>query len=123
MFEKYAKRVFFANGIHHHYSQDKIIPESDLSQSYFSSLVKNSKGTFPVDKNESIDSFIKRITPIIFDPKIAPKKVSLDPDSDLITSSACNFYEGVTQAEAEDFYNKMKVEGDIHPIWYGLNSK
>jgi dipeptidyl-peptidase III len=123
LFEIYAKRVFFANGIHHHYSQDKIVPASDLTQAYFSSLVKNSKGRFPLEKNETIDNFIKRITPIIFDPKIAPKKVSLDPGSDLIKSSACNFYEGVTQAEAEEFYNKMKIPGDIQPIWYGLNSK
>ena len=123
LFEKYAKRMFFANGIHHHYSQDKIVPDAELSQEYFSSLIKNSKGTFPVDKNESITDFIKRLTPIIFDPKIAPKKVSLNPGSDLITSSACNFYEGVTQSEAEEFYNKMKVPDDPHPIWYGLNSK
>ena len=86
MFETYAKRVFFANGIHHHYSSDKIIPESDFTADYFSKLVKNSKGSFPVDKNETLDNFIKRITPIIFDHNIAPKKVSLNPGSDLITS-------------------------------------
>lgn len=123
LFEKYAKRLFFANGIHHHYSQDKIIPDADLSLEYFGKLIKNSKGTFPVDKNESIDDFIKRITPLIFDATIAPKKVSLNPDNDLITSSSCNFYEGVTQLEAENFYEKMKVADDPHPIWYGLNSK
>jgi dipeptidyl-peptidase-3 len=123
LFETYAKRVFFANGIHHHYSQDKIIPSSDLTKDYFSRLVKNSKGQFPLDKNESIDNFIIRITPLIFDRNIAPKKVSLDPGSDLIKSSACNFYEGVTQQEVEDFYDKMKVPGEAHPIWYGLNSK
>jgi dipeptidyl-peptidase III len=123
LFEKYAKRVFFANGIHHHYSQDKIIPDADLSVDYFRNLVKNSKGAFPVDKEETLDNFINRITPIIFDSKIAPKKVNLNPGSDLITSSACNFYEGVTQQEVEEFYQKMKVADDPHPIWYGLNSK
>jgi dipeptidyl-peptidase-3 len=123
MFENYAKRVFFANGIHHHYSSDKIVPESDFSPQNFANLAKNTKGSFPLNENEMQEEFISRLTTIIFDPAFAPKKISLNPDMDLIVSSSCNFYEDVSQREAEEFYEKMKVADDPHPIWYGLNSK
>lgn len=121
-FMVYTKRVWFSNGIHHHYSSDKFVP--DFPQKYFVTLVKNSKGAkFPLRKGQTLDEFIKEITPIIFDPNIAPKKVNLDAGKDLVLNSAVNFYDGVNEKEAEAFYAKMKKAGDTTPISYGLNSK
>jgi dipeptidyl-peptidase III len=125
-FEVYVKRVWFSNGIHHHYSTDKFFPE--CSKEYFISLLKgiNSR-LLPLKKGQTLEDFIAEITPVIFDPKVAPKGVNLNPENDLITASASNFYEGVTQKEAEEFYTKMKKEavnsGDDTLIAYGLNSK
>ncbi len=121
-FMVYVKRVWFSNGIHHHYSNDKFIPE--ISKEYFAQLVKNAaKANFPIEKGETIDNFIARLTPILFDPTIAPKKISLDPSGDLIKQSATNFYDGVSEKEADAFYKKMKNPKDSTPISYGLNSK
>lgn len=121
-FMVYAKRVWFSNGIHHHYSNKKFQP--DFSQEYFAELVKGSdQKILPLEQGESPDSFLKRITPVIFDPNIAPMKVSLDSNNDLVKTSAVNFYEGVTQKEVEAFYNKMQDKNDPRPVWYGLNSK
>ncbi len=121
-FMEYAKRVWFSNGIHHHYSSDKIIPEITID--YFNSLVKASdaKG-FPVMEGETTDQFLARITPIMFDPKIASKKVSLDSKADLVKSSAVNFYEGVSQKEATDFYKDVNKDNKKTPVMTGLNSK
>jgi dipeptidyl-peptidase-3 len=97
-FMVYAKKVWFSNGIHHHYSSDKMFPE--CNQAYFESLIKTSSiSLLPVRAGESVDAFAKRILPVIYDPKIAPKKVSLDPAIDLVTNSAVIFHEGVTQKE------------------------
>lgn len=121
-FMVYAKRVWFSNGIHHHYSSDKIMPE--ISQEYFAGLVRDSKdGKFPLKEGEKTEDFIKRISRIIFDPAIGAKKVSLDPSKDLVLSSSVNFYENVTEKEAEDFYKEMKKEDEKEPVSYGLNSK
>ncbi|MFH1004310.1 MAG: dihydrofolate reductase [Bacteroidota bacterium] len=121
-FMVYAKRVWFSNGIHHHYASKKIIPE--INKEYFANLVKNSDASYlPVNKNEKVDAFIKRITPIIFDPKIAPKKINLDPKFDLVTSSATNFYEDITEKEVTLFYKSMVDTSDKEAISYGLNSK
>jgi len=121
-FMVYAKQVWFSNGIHHHYASTKILPE--ISSEYFAGLIKNSDASsFPVNKNESTDAFIKRITPIIFDPAIAPKKVNLDPKFDLVTSSATNFYEGVSEQEVTAYYKAMNKPDDQTPVSYGLNSK
>lgn len=118
----YLKRVWFSNGIHHHYSTDKIIP--DFSPEYFASLIEASPGSdFPFGENQSLEGFVKQMTPILFDPSVAPKRVSQDASGDLITQSACNFYEGVTQQEVEAFYSAMKDEEDETPISYGLNSR
>jgi len=118
----YAKRVFFANGIHHQYAETKILPE--CSKEYFATLVKGTDAkNLPLNEGETVDAFIARITPIMFDPKIAPKKVNKDKGVDMVAASAGNFYEGVTQKEVEEFYKKMEVKGDSTPIWYGLNSK
>ncbi|HVO73396.1 MAG TPA: hypothetical protein VMT35_05200 [Ignavibacteriaceae bacterium] len=118
----YAKRVWFSNGIHHHYSNKKFQP--DFSEEYFAELVKGSdQKMMPLEQGESTDSFLKRISSIIFDPDIAPMKVNLNPKEDLVKSSAVNFYEGVSQKEVEDYYNKMQDKNDPRPVWYGLNSK
>ena len=120
-FMNYAKRVWFSNGIHHHYSTIKIIPE--FERSYFKELIYNSNGIFPLNAGESLDEFSQRIIPIIFDPKIDPKRVNLDPNDDIISSSANNYYDGLTKNEVDEFYSSMKDPKDLTPIWYGLNSR
>ena len=120
-FMDYAKRVWFSNGIHHHYSTLKILPEFD--RSYLSKLITNTNGTFPLNDGENIDEFIQRMMPIIFDPQIDAKRVNLDPEDDIISSSANNYYDGVSQDEVEKFYSDMKDGNDPTPIWYGLNSR
>ncbi len=125
-FEVYLKRVWFSNGIHHHYSTDKFLPE--FSKEYFASLVHNiNPGLLPLDRNQDVKGFIAEITPVIFDPGVDAKRVSLDPEKDLIRSSASNFYEGISQQDAERFYEKLKEadrkSGRDTLISYGLNSK
>ena len=122
-FMVYTKRVWFSNGIHHHYSNMKIMP--DFSKEYFAELINNSNASeFPLAEGETIEDLVSFLTPIIFDPNIARKKVNLDPSADLIKTSAVNFYgDGLTQKEVEKFYSKMVKKDDPHPIWYGLNSK
>jgi dipeptidyl-peptidase III len=121
-FMTYVKRVWFSNGIHHHYSNDKFAPGFD--EDYFAALVKGSEGaTFPVAEGESVDDLVAVLCPILFDPDVAPKKVSQDSTKDLVTNSAVNFYEGVTQAEVEHFYQKIADKKDPTPISYGLNSR
>ena len=121
-FMTYTKRVWFCNGIHHHYSSDKFLPE--FSKEYFKELAKNSPGgAFPLDKGETVDQLLERIIPIMFDAKLFPKRISLDPSKDLITNSACNFYENITQQEAENYYKGIIDEKSATPVSYGLNSK
>lgn len=121
-FMVYTKRVWFSNGIHHHYSTDKILPE--FSQDYFESLIKNSKRVeFPLKDGQSLDDFIAFLTPLIFDPNVDAKKVSQDSSGDLVADSAVNFYEGVTQKEVEEYYARMVDKDDPTPISYGLNSR
>lgn len=118
----YAKRVWFSNGIHHHYSTRKFVPE--CSAAYFTKLVKGVDAkTLPLQPGETVDKFVAVITPIIFDPSVAPKRVNQVAGQDLLTTSATNFYEGVTQAEAEAFYAKKIDKNDAKAISYGLNSK
>ncbi|GAB4380523.1 MAG: dihydrofolate reductase [Calditrichia bacterium] len=121
-FMVYTKRVWFSNGIHHHYSTDKILP--DFPPEYFRELVKNSpEGNFPLAEGESLDDLVETLTPILFDPQIASKRVSTDTGKDLILNSANNFYEGVTQEEVENYYAHIIDKNDPTPISYGLNSK
>jgi dipeptidyl-peptidase-3 len=118
----YAKRFWFSNGIHHHYSKDKFLPE--FSETYFSELVRHSDAAaLPVHAGENTDAFIVRMTPILFDPKIAPKKVNLDSKSDLIKTSAINFYEGVSQDEVQKYYESQTDKNSKTPVMTGLNSK
>ncbi len=120
--EKYLKQVWFANGIHHHYSTDKFEPE--FSQEYFETVVHSLPiAALPIKENGSADQLLNDICPIIFNPDTLCKRVNQESGADLIATSACNYYDGVTQAEAEAFYDAMKVPGDTMPISYGLNSR
>lgn len=125
-FEVYLKRVWFSNGIHHHYSTDKFFPE--CSRTYFDTLIRSvQEKNLPVAEGQSADEFITFITQVIYDPKIAPKRVTLDPGVDLVEGSACNFYEGVNQKQVEEYYEALKKSdenaGRDTRVSYGLNSK
>ncbi|MFR9166092.1 MAG: dipeptidyl-peptidase 3 family protein [Dysgonomonas sp.] len=122
-FEVYLKRVWFSNGIHHHYGEEKFLPA--FSQEFFKEQVKALPAQkVPVKPNQTVDEFIAEVTPVMFDPKVMPKKVNQADGVDLIATSANNYYgEGVTQKEVEDFYAKMKDPKDQTPISYGLNSR
>lgn len=121
-FMVYTKRVWFSNGIHHHYSTLKFLP--DFSTDYFASLVKKSDASqLPLEEGQKVEDLIAFLTPILFDPAVDAKRVNKDPNADLLLTSAGNYYEGVTQKEAEDFYAAMENKNDSTPIWYGLNSK
>jgi len=121
-FNVYLKRVWFSNGIHHHYSTDKFMPAFD--QEYLATLINNSPGSvFPLMEGQDPGTFTNWITKVIFDPETAPKRVNQNPEKDLIEQSACNFYEGVNQEEVEAYYEGIRVPGDETPISYGLNSK
>ncbi len=120
-FMVWAKRVWFSNGIHHHYSTRKIIPE--ISESYFAELIEKSTAEFPLEGEETKSDLIELLTPIIFDPEIASKRVNVDPDVDNVKTSANNFYENVTHDEVMAFYEKMKDPDTHRPVEYGLNSK
>jgi dipeptidyl-peptidase-3 len=118
----YAKRVWFSNGIHHHYSNDKFVPGFDAD--YFAALVKGSEGaSFPLAEGQSVDDLVAFLRPILFDPAVAPKKVSQDSTKDLVTHSAVNFYDGVTQADVEAYYKGIVDTKDETPISYGLNTR
>lgn len=118
----YAKRVFFSAGIHHHYGSEKFFPE--CSKEFFGELIQAAdSSSLPLKKEETVKEFASRLLTIIYDPKISPKKVSLDASKDLITNSAVNFYEGVTQKEASEFYDKQIDKKSETPVMIGLNSK
>ncbi|MDD8026529.1 MAG: dihydrofolate reductase [Acidobacteriota bacterium] len=118
----YVKRVWYANGIHHDYSSDKFEP--GFTADYFAALVKGSEGVkFPLAEGQTVDGLLAFLKPILFDPSVDAKKVSQDSTKDLVKSSAVNFYEGVTQAEAETFYAGMAKKDDPTPVSYGLNSR
>ena len=119
--ETYLKRVWVSNGIHHHYAGDKFTPE--FSQTFFDAAVR----ALPAEKLPknagSVDELLSTLDRVIFDPTYLAKRTNQAAGVDLIETSACNYYDGVTQAEAEDFYGKMKDPNDAEPISYGLNSK
>lgn len=124
-FEVYLKRVWFCNGIHHHYSTDKFYPEFD--QNFFTTLVKaTAPALLPLSPGQTTDQFLAEISPILFSPEVAPKRVCLDTLKDLVLGSASNFYDGVNQKEAEGFYAGMKKEARKNRkdtlISFGLNS-
>lgn len=125
--EVYLKRVWFSNGIYHHYGCEKFVP--GFSESWFRKTVVElgtEKVSSCVEKcgYHDVDALLDAICPIIFDPEVLPKRVNQAEGEDLVRTSACNFYEGVSQKEAEDFYAAMRdpQAGDCQPSW-GLNSK
>lgn len=118
----YAKRVWFSNGIHHHYNMDKFIPE--CTKEFFLEAANGLDASLlPLTAGETKTQFLNFIADQIFNPKIASKKVSLDSKTDLVKSSAVNFYEGVTQKEASDFYTAQVNKNSSQNPMYGLNSK
>ena len=122
-FDKYIKQVWFGNGIHHHYSTDKFLPE--FSQAFFIEQVnKLPDDSLPLNPSQSREDFISTIIPVIFDPSVMPKRVFQDGAFDVVVNSASNLYgDGVTQEEVENYYNSLKNPNDSTPISYGLNSK
>ena len=118
----YLKRVWFSNGIYHHYGCDKFKPE--FSRQFFCDAYNSlSHEQLALGSEEEKNNLLNKILPVIFDADCLPKRVNKAEGVDLIKTSACNFYEDVSQSEVESFYNDMKVEGDAHPVSYGLNSK
>lgn len=121
-FEVWAKRMFFSNGIHHHYSMAKFEPGFD--QWFWVNMYKGApKAQWPLEKGEKADNLMVKLSPLIFDKSIAAKRVNQTSGQDLLTTSAMNFYEGVTQTEAEAFYKAKSDAKDAEPISHGLNSK
>lgn len=121
-FETYTKQVWFANGIHHHYSSDKFLPK--FSQEFFVEAVKSVDASkLPLCEGKTVDDLLATLTPIMFDPTVMPKRTNQADGEDLILTSAGNYYDGVTQEEAEAFYAAMKDPNDETPISYGLNSR
>lgn len=121
-FITYAKRVFFANGIHHHYSNDKFVP--GFSADYFARLVTGSDAArLPLKEGQSAADLAAMLTPVLFDPALYAKRVDQSDGIDMITASANNFYEGVTQAEVEAWYVSLADPADPRPVSWGLNSK
>lgn len=122
--ETYLKRVWFANGIHHHYAEDKFIPA--FTPEFFKGCVAQVEvSELPLREGQSVEQFLEEITPVMFDPAVMAKKTVQSGDDDLILASSNNYYgEGVTQQEVEDFYVSMKAGKDtITPVSYGLNSR
>ena len=118
----YLKRVWFSNGIYHHYGCDKFKPE--FSRDFFCDAYNSlSYEQLALGSEEEKNNLLNEILSVIFDADYLPKRVNKAEGVDLIKTSACNFYEDVSQSEVESFYNGMKVEGDARPVSYGLNSK
>lgn len=122
-FETYLKRVWFSNGIHHHYAEDKILPA--FSSDYFTACIKKTDpSNLPLRQGQTVEDFLTEIVPVIFDPAVMPKRTIQSGDQDIILASANNYYgEGVTQKEVESYYAAMKKPNDQTPISYGLNSR
>ena len=122
-FEIYLKRIWFSNGIHHHYACDKFAP--GFSAEYLTRLIASiDSALLPTLKGESVQAMCDKLFPVIFDANVMPKRVNQADGEDLVLTSAANYYEGVTQAEAEAFYAAQKAEGSLtEPVMYGMNSR
>ena len=120
--EVYLKRVWFSNGIHHHYGSEKFVP--GFAPEFFKEAVLSvDASTLPLAEGQTAEQLCDELSPVIFDPAVMPKRVNQAAGEDLVLTSACNYYDGVTQKEAEDFYNAMKDPKDETPVSYGLNSR
>lgn len=121
-FEVYLKRVWFASGIYHHYGCEKFVP--GFSEESFYEMVEAIADEYlPLSKGQSKEDLLGILVPVIFNPEVMPKRVNQTDGEDLVQTSACNFYENVSQAEVERFYARMKEEGNEQAPSYGLNSK
>ena len=122
-FEVYLKRVWFSNGIHHHYACDKFVP--GFSAEYLTDLIASVEvAVLPLGKGETVQDMCDKLFPVIFDPGVMPKRINQVDGEDLVLTSAANYYEGVTQEEAEAFYAAQKAkESQTEPVMYGMNSR
>ena len=120
--ETYLKRVWFSNGIHHHYGCEKFVPA--FSPEFFRGAIRSLKPEqLPLADGQTPDQLADLLTPVIFDPTVMPKRVNQAAGEDLVLTSAGNYYEGVTQKEAEDFYAALKNPADSCPVMFGMNSR
>lgn len=117
----YLKRVWFSNGIHHHYGCEKFVP--DFSEPFFIEAVRQvGADKLPLAEGQTVDSLLNELCPVIFNPSVQAKRVNQKDGDDLVKTSACNYYENLSQKEVEDFYASMRNPEDLTPISYGLNS-
>lgn len=121
-FEVYLKRVWFASGIHHHYGCEKFVPGFS-EESFYEMVGAVADEYLPLSKGQSKEDLLGILVPVIFNPEVMPKRVNQTDGEDQVQTSACNFYENVSQAEVERFYARMKEEGNEQAPSYGLNSK
>lgn len=121
-FEVYLKRVWFASGIHHHYGCEKFVPGFS-EESFYEMVGAVADEYLPLSKGQSKEDLLGILVPVIFNPEVMPKRVNQTDGEDLVQTSACNFYENVSQTEVERFYARMKEEGNEQAPSYGLNSK
>jgi len=120
--ETYLKRVWFSNGIHHHYAADKFLP--GFTQEFFKQALESvDVNKLPLAEGETLDGLCQEVFPVMFDPGIMAKRVNQADGEDLVLTSASNYYDDVTQKEAEDFYGKMKNPNDTMPVMFGMNSR
>ena len=120
--ETYLKRVWFSNGIHHHYAADKFVP--GFTPEFLKKALESvDTKKLPLEEGETLDELCKEVFPVIFDAKLMAKRVNQADGEDLVLTSASNYYDGVTQEEAEDFYGKMKNPNDTMPVMFGMNSR
>lgn len=120
--EVYLKRVWFSNGIHHHYACDKFVP--GFTADYLSDVILSLPAAYlPLGEGETVQTMCDKLFPVIFNPSVMPKRVNQADGEDLVLTSAANYYEGVTQKEAEDFYAALKAPDDEQPVMYGMNSR
>lgn len=120
--EVYLKRVWFSNGIHHHYAADKFVP--GFTPEFFKTALQSvDQKKLPLAEGETLDQLCEEVFPVIFNPEVMKKRVNQADGEDLILTSASNYYEGVTQEEAENFYNSMKNPNDTMPVMFGMNSR
>ena len=121
-FETYLKRIWFSNGIYHHYGCEKFLPGFD--EAFLRSAIADiNPDLLPLREGQSVENLCQELFPVIFNPDVLPKRVNKEDGVDLVKTSACNFYEGVSQQEVEDFYARLKAQENDNPPSYGLNSK
>ena len=120
--EIYLKRMWFSNGIHHHYAADKFVP--GFTPEFFKKALESvGEDKLPIGEGETLDMICEEVFPVIFNPQVMAKRVNQADGEDLVLTSASNYYDGLTQQEAEEFYAKMKTPNDTMPVMYGMNSR